>query len=198
MGGPSGGSSGGAGPAGRKKDGTYGTAKDAKKTSRRNEGRKALKEVGDFIKGGGVTGAIVRGISKSVKKSKEKKAERKANESLLGTSDYQGDVAKKPAAPMNTGSGDGGNNNSTLKKEVTQKSIEQPKVKSQMDNTDVKSKEIIADKVAPTETNATDTKSEADEILLKNKRKGRKRTVLTSVSGVEGYPTLSRRTLLGG
>ena len=78
------------------------------------------------------------------------------------------------------------------------KSIEQPKVASQMDNSGVKSDLITADKDAPTTTNATDTKAEADDKLLKNKRKGRKRTVLTSVSGVEGYPTLSRRTLLGG
>ena len=70
--------------------------------------------------------------------------------------------------------------NKSLDPETNKKSSEQPKVASQMDNTDVKSK------LTP------------DDILLKNKRKGRKKTVLTSVTGVEGYPTLSRRTLLGG
>jgi hypothetical protein len=57
----------------------------------------------------------------------------------------------------------------------------------------VKSDLIIADMTAPTNAEMTD-----DEILLKNKRKGRKRTVLTSVTGAEGYPTLSKKTLLGG
>jgi hypothetical protein len=63
---------------------------------------------------------------------------------------------------------------------VQQKSIEQPKVKSQMDNTDVKSDLINADKIS-----------------LDNKRKGRKSTVLTSVTGVDAYPTLNKKTLLG-
>ena len=63
---------------------------------------------------------------------------------------------------------------------VQQKSIEQPEVKSQMDNTDVKSDLIDADKIS-----------------LDNKRKGRKSTVLTSVTGVDAYPTLNKKTLLG-
>ena len=71
-----------------------------------------------------------------------------------------------------------------------QKSIEQPKVKSQMSNTDVKSDMITAKAPAAAEMTA-------DEIILKNKRKGRKSTVLTSVSGVDAYPTLSKKTLLG-
>jgi len=62
---------------------------------------------------------------------------------------------------------------------VQQKSIEQPKVKSQMDNTDVKSDLINADKIS-----------------LDNKRKGRKSTVLTSVTGVDAYPTLNKKNLL--
>jgi len=38
----------------------------------------------------------------------------------------------------------------------------------------------------------------AEEIALKNKRKGRKRTVLTSVTGDTSKATLGKRTLLGG
>jgi len=75
----------------------------------------------------------------------------------------------------------------------SKKSIEQPKVASQMDNSEVKSDLITADKTAPTNAEMTD-----DEITIKNKRKGRKRTVLTSVTGAEGYPTLGKKTLLGG
>ena len=59
------------------------------------------------------------------------------------------------------------------------KSVEQPKVKSQMDNSDIKSKDIMADKLA-------------------NNRRGRRRTIMTSVTGVEEYPTLDKKTLLGG
>jgi len=72
------------------------------------------------------------------------------------------------------------------------KSEEQPKVKSQMDNTEIKSDEVDADKTSPTEVEI-----DQDDILLKNKKKGRKATVLTSVTGVSDYPTLSKKTLLG-
>jgi len=78
-------------------------------------------------------------------------------------------------------------------KPVTTKSAEQPKVKSQMDNTEIKSDMITADKTSP-----TDVEVDNNEILLKNKRKGRRKTILTSVTGVEDYPTLSKKTLLGG
>ena len=70
---------------------------------------------------------------------------------------------------------------------------EQPKVESQMDNTEIKSDDIVADKEINKPKEMT-----ADEIILKNKKKGRKSTVLTSVTGVEGYPTLSKKSLLGG
>jgi len=168
MGGPSGGSGGGdTGPANR-----YRTPK---------------KQVVDFIKGGGVVGAVVRGISKGIAKSKAKAKDRKTNDSLLGTPDYQGDVSAKRSYSVDPRTGrdnDNGNN------QVTQKSIEQPKVKSQMNNTDVKSDMITAEAPAITEMSA-------DELALKNKRKGRKKTILTSVTGVDDYPTLSKKTLLG-
>ena len=73
------------------------------------------------------------------------------------------------------------------------KSEEQPKVKSQMDNTEIKSDEIDADKTSPTEVEI-----DQDDILLKNKKKGRKATVLTSVTGVDEKPILGKKSLLGG
>ena len=72
------------------------------------------------------------------------------------------------------------------------KSKEQPKVESQMDNTEIKSKEVDADKTSPTEVEI-----DQDDILLKNKKKGRKATVLTSVTGVDEKPILGKKTLLG-
>jgi len=73
------------------------------------------------------------------------------------------------------------------------KSVEQPKVASQMDNSDVKSKLITADKTAPTDVEMTD-----DEYSLQRKKRGRKSTVLTSVTGDTSKPTLAQKTLLGG
>ena len=73
----------------------------------------------------------------------------------------------------------------------SQKSVEQPKVASQMDNTGVKSDLITADKTAPTNVEMTD-----DEYNIATKKKGRKRTVLTSVTGDTSKPTLSKKVLL--
>ena len=168
MGGPSGGSGGGdTGPANR-----YRTPK---------------KQVVDFIKGGGVVGAVVRGISKGIAKSKAKAKDRKINDTYLGSSDYQGDVSKKPRSVDPRTGKDNDNNN-----QPTQKSIEQPKVDSQMDNSEVKSDLIMADKIAPTDVEMTD-----DELLLKRKRGKKTRTILTSVTGDTSKAKLSKKVLLG-
>jgi len=74
-----------------------------------------------------------------------------------------------------------------------QKKLEQPKVASQMDNTGVKSKMISADQTAPTNVEMTD-----DEYAVATKKRGRKRTVLTSATGDTTKATLSKKTLLGG
>jgi len=165
MGGPSSGSSSGGntGPANRYK----------------TPAKKAKDAVVDYIKGGGVVGAVVRGIKNSAKKSKQ------------NVLDYEGQAAgvTPERKPFNNPKNDGGNDNNN---QPTIKSVEQPKVKSQMDNTEIKSKEVDADKTSPTEVEI-----DQDDILLKNKKKGRKATVLTSVTGVSDYPTLSKKTLLG-
>ena len=79
----------------------------------------------------------------------------------------------------------------TKKKSI--KSIEQPKTASQMDNTGVKSKMITADQTAPTDVEMSD-----DEYSIATKKRGRKRTVLTSATGDTTQATLSKKTLLGG
>jgi hypothetical protein len=162
-------------------EGTSGGSKDHRTS-------KTTTKLGDFIRSGGITGAIVRGVSDTIKKGKAKAKDRKINDSYLGSPDYQGDVsAKSRSVDPRTGRD---NDGPTIATVTNKKSIEQPKVKSQMNNTDVKSDMITAK--APDVTEMT-----ADEILLKNKRKGRKSTVLTSVTGVDAYPTLSKKTLLG-
>ena len=167
MGGPSSSGGGDTGPANR-----YSTPK---------------KKVVDFIKDGGVTGMVVRAISGQVEKSKAKAKDRKINDTYLGSSDYQGDVSKKPRSVDPRTGRDNDNNN-----QPTQKSIEQPKVASQMDNSEVKSDLIMADKTAPTDVEMTD-----DELLLKRKRGRKTKTVLTSVVGDTSKATLSKKTLLG-
>ena len=74
----------------------------------------------------------------------------------------------------------------------TKKSIEQPKVASQMDNSEVKSDLITADKTAPTEVEMTQ-----DEINVANKRGKKTKTILTSVVGDKSNATLSKKVLLG-
>ena len=74
----------------------------------------------------------------------------------------------------------------------SQKSAEQPRTATQMDNTDVKSDLITADKTAPTDVEMTD-----DEYNIATKKRGRRRTVLTSVTGDTTKANLSKKTLLG-
>ena len=76
-----------------------------------------------------------------------------------------------------------------------EKSAEQPKVASQMDNTGIKSDMITADKTSPTTVELAQLSEEEKQKRIK--RKGRRSTILTSVTGVDEYPTLGKKTLLG-
>jgi len=90
---------------------------------------------------------------------------------------------------VRTGRNEGGDNN--------RKSAEQPKVASQMDNSDVKSDLITADKTAPTTVEMANAELTDDERLLKVKRGKKTKTVLTDITGLKGQPTLSKKALLG-
>ena len=90
---------------------------------------------------------------------------------------------------VRTGQNSGGDNN--------QKSAEQPKVASQMDNSDVKSDLITADKTAPTTVEMANAELTDDERLLRVKRGKKTKTVLTDITGLKGQPTLSQKALLG-
>ena len=164
MGGPSGGNSGGSGNNNKTK---FGYTKP----------KSTIQKVGDFIKGGGIVGSVVRGFKEGARKSK------------ANVMDYEGQAAgvTPERAPRDARTGRDNNNDNN------QKSIEQPKVASQMDNTEVKSDLITADKTAPTDVEMTD-----DELLLKRKRGRKTKTVLTSVTGDTSKATLSKKTLLGG
>jgi len=171
MGGYSGGSSGG--PSGG------GTKSQAKNYAKKNEPT----PIKDFIQGGGITGAVIRGVTKAFdpKRNKTAKGDVYGGKTSYGYNEAKEKIDYKPQSTLaNRGDND----------RPTQKSLEQPKVASQMDNSEVKSDLITAE--GPTSVDMT-----TDEILLKNKRKGRKRTILTSVTGVDEKPTLSKKNLLG-
>jgi len=77
-------------------------------------------------------------------------------------------------------------------RKVAQKVFEQPKVPAQMDNSNVKSDLVNADKTAP-----TSIEMNQDEDILKRKKRGRRSTVLSSITGDTSKPELSSKTLLG-
>jgi len=172
MGGYSSGSSGG--PSGG------GTSKQAKNYAKKNEPT----PIKDFIQGGGITGAVIRGVTKAFdpKRNKTAKGDVYGGKTSYGYNEAKEKIDYNPRSVLSNREG---NND-----RPTQKSLEQPKVASQMDNSEVKSDLITAE--GPTSVDMT-----TDEILLKNKRKGRKRTILTSVTGVDEKPTLSKKNLLG-
>ena len=93
------------------------------------------------------------------------------------------DVGYKTVTDMSAG---GGGDNQD-------KSMEQPKVASQMDNTGVKSKLVVADKVAPTDVEMP--KLTDDERMIKVKRGKKTRTVLTQ--DLNEKPKLAKKILLG-
>ena len=174
MGGPSGGNSGSADAPNTTRS----------KVSTKSKAKNAVKGVVDFVKGGGVIGAVARTINKNYQsKNKTSKSGDVYGGEAYG---YNQAAEKRDYNPRSTLSNRGNDRDGP-----SQKSIEQPKVAAQMDNTEVKSDLITA-------KGPTSVEMSEDDILLQNKRKGRKRTVLTSVTGVEGYPTLSKKTLLGG
>ena len=140
-----------------------------------------VKNVGDKLnlnrrmKFANKTGVQIQGLSTDEILSKDFKAKL----------DAKGYTRKDPR----TGNNEGGDNN--------QKSTEQPKVASQMDNSEVKSKLITADKTAPTTVEMANAELTDDERMLKVKRGKKTKTVLTDLTGLKDQPTLSKKILLG-
>ena len=119
-----------------------------------------------------------------------KKASKKSKQNVL---DYEGQAAGVTPMRNPIRSRENERDNQPTK------SVEQPKVASQM----AAPKPVETPK-GPTKTEMIATGSDEsisaneEEELLKRKKKGRKSTVLTSVTGDTSYATLSRPTLLGG
>lgn len=168
MGGFSGSGSGGVGPAGRKTDGSYGTKKDAQRTSARNEGRKLVKQLIEASP----TIKAIRTITEGIKKSR-------VNNQLAGTSDFQGTKSRVKSDMSNRGDNNNrginlANQVSTLTQQVQQQAVN-------------------AATPGPTNVEMASAETEAERLLRINRR-GRRATILNVP---EEELTLSRKTLLG-
>jgi hypothetical protein len=82
--------------------------------SNRYEPPKKKNPVVEFVKGGGVTGAVVRGVTKMGKSIKEDYNTKKTNEELLGSSDYQGGKTFSGNKVSIAGGSQRGNDNSNV------------------------------------------------------------------------------------
>jgi len=191
-----GGGGGGVGPAGMtgttvvagKTKRTYGTTKDAKKTSRRNELR-------SFVRGGGVIGKVITGITgktpyemnlerrqKFVKSKGLTSEEINLDPSYLGSKEGLKELKAQgyttASDTVNTG---GGNDNNNQPAEPV----------------------IVKKNIGGTEVQTTEAKlAEEKEIddaydTRKTKRRGRRQTILTSQKGATGNLVLGKPTLLG-
>ena len=176
-----GGGGGGVGPAGIKKDGTYGTKKDAKKTSSRNEVRKAIKEFEPLpVK-------IIKAITEVPKKNKKSKSGDVYGGKTAGYNEAKEKIDyKAPTTPR--GDNDGGNNTTTT-----------PKVKVPV----IPKVDTAPTTVEVDQSSATDTTTvkEDDIYTRKKKAKARGRSMMT-LTGPQGVKkddklTLGRPSLLG-
>ena len=188
-----GGGGGGVGPAGLvTKTGKTGTAKDAKKVSRRNELR-------TFIKDGGVTGAIIKGITG--KTPYEMNLERRQkfikdkgltgddinmDTSYLGSKEGLAELKKQgyTTASDNLNTGGGNDNNNQPAPTIIKKTAGGQTVQT----------------TAPTEAELSQSAAaDAEEYdLRKTKKRGRSMNTLTSSQGVtDDKLTLGKKSLLG-
>ena len=187
-GGASTGSGGGVGPAGITTKGTYRTKKNAKKASSRNELR-------SFIRGGGVVGKVITGITgktlyemnlerrqKFVKSKGLTSEEINLDPSYLGSKEGLKELKAQgyTTASDNVNTGGGNDNNNQPDKPVIVK------------------KNIGGTEVQTTETKLAENETESEEYdARKTKRRGRRKTILTSQSGAKGNLVLGKPTLLG-
>ena len=188
-----GGGGGGVGPAGLvTKTGKTGTVKDAKKVSRRNELR-------TFIKDGGVTGAIIKGITG--KTPYEMNLERRQkfikdkgltgddinmDTSYLGSKEGLAELKKQgyTTASDNLNTGGGNDNNNQPAPTIIKKTAGGQTVQT----------------TAPTEAELSQSAAADAEAydLRKTKKRGRSMMTLTSSKGVtDNKLTLGKPSLLG-
>jgi len=137
--------------------------------------QRAVDTVGNFVKTGGVTGLVVRGVTNAFRRGR-------VNTNLMGTSDYQGSSTRSNATnSMNDGRGDNNSGNQV---------VQAPTVKAPTS--------IEVSQVAP-EVTSEEARALSNELILKKRRgRGRSLMIATSPEGVKDQSlTLSQKTLLG-
>jgi len=141
------------------------------KVSTTTKAKIATQKAVDFVKGGGIIGAVARGVTSAVRRGR-------VNTSLMGTPDYQGSTTRSTIG--DTGRGDGGGAMGTGGQVVQ---APQP---------------MVAPTTAEVSQSST---ADAEDPLLLRKRKtlarGRSLTIQTGPSGTTGSLTLGKPSLLG-
>jgi hypothetical protein len=137
--------------------------------------QRAVETVGNFIKGGGLVGAAVRGVTNAVRRGR-------VNTSLMGTSDYQGSTTRSNVGDL--GRGDGGGQSNIGAATSSGVVVQSPTV------------------TAPTTAEVSQVSAaEAEDPILLRKRKtlarGRSITIATTPTGATGSLTLGKPSLLG-
>ena len=132
-------------------------------------------KVVDFITGGGIVGAAVRGVGKKIGEFKEQNRRNKL------TSQFDSEEGKKPTQAPTYEGGDGGNNKPTvIKKNIGGNTIQT---------------------TAPTEAEVSQSEAaNADAAALKVKKRGRSASIMTGARGVTKTASnysLGKKSLLG-
>ena len=143
---------------------------------------KRTSKVGDFIRSGGITGMVIRGIKKAFDPKKNKKSK---SGDVYAYDEAKEKIDYKTTPSFNTG---GGNDNDP-------KGIELAKAST--GSATILGPGEIQKEAANNVNGPTTTEMSADQILLANKRKGRKITNLTGKKTLAKDYKLSQKTLLG-
>ena len=151
-----------------------------KKTSNRNEFLSAAKKVAKFVATGGVTGAILRSLTSNSKK--------KNKDGYGGEAYGYNEADEKIDYKENPFTNGSGNDNQP-------KGIELAKAST--GSATILGPGEIQKEAANNVKGPTTTEMSADEILLANKRKGRKQTNITAKATLAKNYKLSEKTLLG-
>jgi len=144
--------------------------------------KKAADKVVDFVKGGGITGAVVRGVSGAFKNEKNLKEAKK--EDALG-----GEMLTRERRTVSiAGGSQRGNDNSNVGAATSSGMVVQAPTVTSPTTAEV------------SQVTSEEARASANELILK-KRKGRGRssTILTSAQGVQDNKglTLGKPSLLG-
>ena len=154
---------------------------------RRYEPPKKKNPVVEFVKGGGITGAVVKGVTKIGKSIKEDYNTRKTNEELLGSSDYQGGKTFSGNKVSIAGGSQRGNDNGNVGAATSSGMV-------------VQSPTVTSPTTAEVSQVTSEEARDAANLLIKKRRgRGRSSTILTSAQGVQDNKglTLGKPSLLG-